>query len=65
MKSQGTGLPPVISVNRRGERDGKSFHTTTYYLTSETSKAYALAPTLRGHRQREHHLPWVQEVIFR
>ncbi len=51
MKSPWTGLPPVISVNRRGERDGKSFHTTTYYLTSETNKAYALAPTIRGPRK--------------
>jgi len=65
MKSQWTGLQPVISVKRRGERDGKFFHTTTYYITSETSKAYALAPTIRGHRKIENHLPWVKEVIFK
>jgi predicted transposase YbfD/YdcC len=65
MQSSWTGLQRVISVNRRGERDGKSFDTTTYYISSETSRAYIFAPTLRGHRQRENHRHWVKEVIFK
>lgn len=65
MRSQWTGLQQVISVNRRGERDGKSFNTATYYITSETRQAYVLAHTLRGHRKIENNLHWVKDVIFK
>lgn len=65
MKSQWTGLQQVISVKRQGERDGKSFRTITYYITSETNKAYALAQTIRGHRKIENNLHWVKDVIFK
>ena len=65
MRSSWSGLQRVIGVNRRGERGGKSFDTTTCYLTSEISSAYIFAPTLRGHRQIENHRHWVKEVIFK
>jgi predicted transposase YbfD/YdcC len=59
------GLQQVIRVHRQGEREGKFFDTITYYITTETRQAYALAPTLRGHRQIENHRHWVKEVIFK
>lgn len=65
MQSPWAGLQQVISVNRQGEREGKFFHTTTYYITKETSQAYALAQTIRGHRKIENHLHWVKDVIFK
>jgi predicted transposase YbfD/YdcC len=65
MKSQWAGLQQVISVNRRGERDGNSFNTTTYYITSETRQAYVLASGIRGHRKIENNLHWVKDVIFK
>jgi hypothetical protein len=65
MQSSWTGLQRVISVNRRGERGGKSFDTTTYYISSETRCAYVFAQTLRGHRQIENNLHWVKDVIFK
>jgi hypothetical protein len=48
-----------------GERGGKSFDTTTCYLTSEIRRAEVFAPTFRGHRQIENHRHWVKEVIFK
>jgi predicted transposase YbfD/YdcC len=65
MQSSWTGLQRVISVNRRGERGGKSFDTTTYYISSETSRAYVFAQTIRGHRKIENNLHWVKDVIFK
>jgi predicted transposase YbfD/YdcC len=65
MRSSWSGLQRVISVNRRGERGGKSFDTTTCYITSESSRAYVFAQTLRGHRQIENNLHWVKDVIFK
>jgi hypothetical protein len=65
MRSSWSGLQRVIRVHRRGERGGKSFDTTTYYLTSESRRAEVFAQTLRGHRQIENHLHWVKEVIFK
>jgi hypothetical protein len=64
-QSPWAGLQQVIRVNRQGEREGKFFDTITYYITTETRQAYALAPTLRGHRQIENHRHWVKEVIFK
>lgn len=57
-------LQQVISVNRQGQRKGKTINTTTYYLTSESSSAYVLANTIRGHRRIENNLHWVKDVIF-
>jgi predicted transposase YbfD/YdcC len=65
MRSSWSGLQPVIRVNRRGERGGKSFDTTTCYLASEISSAYVFAQTIRGHRKIENNLHWVKDVIFK
>jgi predicted transposase YbfD/YdcC len=65
MKSQWTDLQRVISVNRQGERGGKYFDTTTYYITSETCSAGVLATTIRGHRKIENNLHWVKDVIWK
>ncbi|NJO14403.1 MAG: hypothetical protein HC877_01250 [Thioploca sp.] len=39
IKPIGAGLQQVMSVNRQGQRKGKTINTTTYYLTSESSSA--------------------------
>lgn len=65
MSSSWSGLQRVIRVNRRGERSGKSFDTTTHYITSESSGAYVFAQTIRGHRKIENNLHWVKDVIFK
>lgn len=59
------GLKQVISVNRQGTREGKTINTTTYYITSEMSRGYALASAIRGHRQIENNLHWVKDVILK
>lgn len=64
MKPIWAGLQQIISVNRQGQRKGKIINTTTYYITSETSRAYTLAHTIRGHRRIENNLHWVKDVIF-
>jgi len=65
MSSSWSGLQRVIGVNRRGERGGKSFNTTTCYIASEISSAYVFAQTIRGHRKIENNLHWVKDVIFK
>ena len=59
-----TGLSRVISVTRTGIRNGKRFHSDTYYLTSKAISAYRLAKLIRGHRQIENNLHWVKDVIL-
>lgn len=58
------GLHQVISVNRPGQRKNQTINTTTYYITSESRGAYALANAIRGHRRIENNLHWVKDVIF-
>lgn len=65
LKSRWAGLQRVISVKRQGERGGKYFDATTYYITSETDSAYVFATTIRGHRKIENNLHWVKDVIFK
>lgn len=58
------GLPRLITVTRKGRREGKDFKTLTYYLSSETGSAYLFAQRIRGPRLIENQLHWVKDVIF-
>lgn len=64
MKAQWPGLEQFVSVRRQGQRDGKPFDTTTYYITSETSSAWRLAQCIRGHRKIENTLHWTKDVVM-
>lgn len=61
---QWTGLSKVISVTRKGHRDGKDFCKPTYYITSEAISAYRLSKLIRGHRKIENNLHWTKDVIL-
>jgi predicted transposase YbfD/YdcC len=64
MKAQWPGLEQFVSVRRQGERDGKPFDTTTYYITSESISAWRLAQAIRGHRKIENTLHWTKDVVM-
>lgn len=57
-------LQRLITVTRKGPREGQDFKTLTYYLSSETGSAYLLAQRIRGPRLIENKLHWVKEVLF-
>lgn len=58
------GLKQYISVRRQGERAGKPFDSTTYYITSESMSAWCLAQRVRGHRKIENTLHWTKDVVL-
>ena len=64
MAEQWTGLSKVISVTRKGVRNGKKFSSETYYITSISDTAYRLFKPIRGHRKIENNLHWVKDVIL-
>ena len=64
MRAQWSGLAQYISVRRQGERDGKAFDSTTYYITSESMSAWRLAQRVRGHRKIENTLHWTKDVVL-
>jgi predicted transposase YbfD/YdcC len=51
MTKQWTGLSKVISVTRKGVRNGKKFSGETYYITSLKTSAYRLSKAIRGHHR--------------
>ena len=58
------GVQSVIRVTRSGERDGKSYSTLSYYLSSLPPKSARIAKVIQGHWQVENRLHWVKDVIF-
>lgn len=54
----------LIVVERRGIRDGQSFETISYYLSSLKTAALKFADAIRGHRDIENRLHWVKDVVF-
>lgn len=64
MRTQWSGLKQYISVRRHGERAGKAFDHTTYYITSEPMSAWCLAQRIRGHRKIENTLHWTKDVVL-
>ena len=64
LRENWAGLKQYISVRRQGERDGKAFDHTTYYITSEPLSAWRLAQRIRGHRKIENTLHWTKDVVL-
>jgi len=64
MRAKWLGLQQYISVRRQGERAGKAFDHTTYYITSESLSAWCLAQRIRGHRKIENTLHWTKDVVL-
>lgn len=62
--SKWKGVGSVIRVTRSGERDGDSYSTLSYYLSSLPPKSERIAKLIRGHWQVENRLHWVKDVIF-
>jgi predicted transposase YbfD/YdcC len=62
--SKWKGVGSVIRVTRSGERDGESYSTLSYYLSSLPPKSERIAKLIRGHWQVENRLHWVKDVIF-
>lgn len=54
----------LIVVERQGSRDGQSFETLSYYLSSLKTSAFNFAHAIRGHRDIENGLHWVKDVVF-
>jgi predicted transposase YbfD/YdcC len=64
IESKWKGVGSVIRVTRSGERDGESYSTLSYYLSSLPPKSERIAKLIRGHWQVENRLHWVKDVIF-
>lgn len=64
LRADWSGLQRYISVRRWGQREGKTFDHTTYYISSEPRSAWWLAQRLRGHRRIENTLHWTKDVVL-
>lgn len=58
------GAESLVVVYRQGTREGHSFFTTSFYLTSLHLSAVAAALGVRQHRDIENGLHWVRDVVF-
>lgn len=54
----------LVVVERQGRREGRTFATTSFYLTSLSLSAVEAALGVRQHRDIENGLHWVRDVIF-
>ncbi len=54
----------LVVVERQGWREGRTFATTSFYLTSLNLSAVATALGIRQHRDIENGLHWVRDVVF-
>ena len=54
----------VIRVTRSGVRDGITFSTLSYYISSLPPNSTRLAQVIRQHWHIENRLHWVKDVIF-
>jgi predicted transposase YbfD/YdcC len=54
----------LIVVERHGSRDGQSFATLSYYLSSLKTSAFHFAHAIRGHRDIENGLHWIKDVVL-
>ena len=64
LDSSWQGAQSLIAVERQGTRDGESFATVSYYLSSLKASAIAFAVGIRKHRDIENRLHWVKDVVF-
>ncbi len=58
------GAESLVVVYRQGTREGHSFLTTSFYLTSLNLSALEAALGVRQHRDIENGLHWVRDVVF-
>jgi predicted transposase YbfD/YdcC len=54
----------VVVIERWGERDGKSFHSQTLYISDLAHTAEEFQPHIREHWGIENRLHWVRDVTF-
>lgn len=54
----------LVVVYRQGRREGRTFATTSFYLTSLSASALEVALGVRQHRDIENGLHWVRDVVF-
>jgi predicted transposase YbfD/YdcC len=54
----------LVVVYRQGKREGRTFATTSFYLTSLSLSAIEVGLGVRQHRDIENGLHWVRDVIF-
>jgi len=54
----------LVVVYRQGTREGRTFATTSFYLTSLSLSAIEAGLGVRHHRDIENGLHWVRDVIF-
>ncbi|MGG6270637.1 ISAs1 family transposase [Leptolyngbya sp. AN03gr2] len=58
------GLAAIAHVQRQGTRQGKSFHTDSWYLLSQVIPAEQAAALIRNHRASlENQVHWVRDVV--
>jgi predicted transposase YbfD/YdcC len=63
-QQQWRGLAAIASVQRQGIRQGKSFHTQSWYLLSQVIPAPQAAALIRNHRASlENQVHWVRDVV--
>lgn len=65
MKQLWRGAQQVIHVHQKGLRDGNTYETNLYYLTSLTQDATYLSARTRMHWGIENQLHWVKDVVLR
>lgn len=59
-----SGAESLVVVYRQGTREGHSFLTNSFYLTSLRLSAVEAALGVRQHRDIENGLHWVRDVVF-
>jgi predicted transposase YbfD/YdcC len=58
-------IKSYIKVERYGEREGKEYYHSAYYISSLVENAQTFAEKIRGHWKIENQLHWVKDVIFK
>lgn len=57
-------IKSYIKVERYGEREGKEYYHSAYYISSLVENAKTFSQKIRGHWKIENQLHWVKDVIF-
>ena len=59
------GIQRIVRVKRWGERKGKPFEQTSYYILSKSiDLAHIVAKGIRGHWGIENRLHWTKDVLM-
>lgn len=65
LQRQWAGLTCLITVDRFGIRDGKSFDERHFYISSQSLDASCFLVPIQQHWGIENRLHWVRDVTFR